>query len=56
MLHEEADPMPSGIADDGRLAGCRFNYMDGEELKAFLSELAEELGDSQITNDTNPPW
>lgn len=35
------------------LAGCRFNYMEPEAMEQFLDGIAENIGDSQITNDEN---
>lgn len=33
------------------LTACRLNYMDSDEIQAFFSNLAEDLGSSQITDD-----
>ena len=33
------------------LNGCKFNYMEPEEMKAFLHGVVENIGDSQITDD-----
>lgn len=33
------------------LNGCKFNYMEPEEMKAFLDGVVENIGDSQITDD-----
>ena len=33
------------------LNGCKFNYMEPEEMKEFLDGVVENIGDSQITDD-----
>ena len=33
------------------LNGCKFNYMEPEEMKAFLDGVVEDIGDSQVTDD-----
>ena len=33
------------------LNGCKFNYMEQEEMKEFLDGVVENIGDSQITDD-----
>lgn len=33
------------------LTACRLNYMDSDDIHAFFSNLAENLGSSQITDD-----
>ena len=33
------------------LTGCRLNYMEPEEVDAYLDGVAEKIGDSQITED-----
>lgn len=35
------------------LAGCRLNYMEPEEIQDFLDGVAENIGESQITDDKN---
>ena len=33
------------------LNGCKFNYMEPEEMKEFLDGVVEDIGDNQITDD-----
>ena len=33
------------------LNGCKFNYMEPEEMKEFLDGVVEDIGDSQVTDD-----
>lgn len=33
------------------LTGCRLNYMEPEEMREFLDDVAEDIGSSQITDD-----
>ena len=33
------------------LNGCKFNYMEPEEMEEFLDGVVENIGDSQITDD-----
>lgn len=33
------------------LTGCRFNFMEPEEMKEFLDGVIEDIGDSQVTED-----
>ena len=33
------------------LTGCRLNYMEPEEMREFLDDVAENIGSSQITDD-----
>ena len=33
------------------LNGCKFNYMEPEEMKEFLDGVVEKIGDNQITDD-----
>lgn len=33
------------------LNGCKFNYMEPEEMKEFLDGVVENIGDNQITDD-----
>ena len=33
------------------LNGCKFNYMEPEEMKEFLDGVVENIGDSQVTDD-----
>ena len=33
------------------LNGCKFNYMEPEEMKEFLDGVIEDIGDSQVTDD-----
>lgn len=33
------------------LNGCKFNYMEPEEMKEFLDGVVEDIGDSQVTED-----
>lgn len=33
------------------LTGCRLNYMEPEEMQEFLDGIAEDIGDSQLTED-----
>ena len=33
------------------LNGCKFNYMEPEEMKEFLDDVVEDIGDSQVTDD-----
>ena len=35
------------------LTGCRFNFMEPEEMQDFLDGVVENIGDSQITDDTD---
>ena len=35
------------------LNGCKFNYMEPEEMKEFLDGVVEDIGDSQVTDDDN---
>lgn len=35
------------------LSGCRLNYMEPDEMDAYLDGVAEKIGDSQITEDVD---